>query len=227
MMATILSLETSSGVCSVALHENEKLIAVAEIHREQSHAAKLAVLIEQVVRMAGVGLGDVQAIAVSSGPGSYTGLRIGVSTAKGLCYALSVPLVAVGTLDLLTAQVNGTNIARSWLCPMIDARRMEVYCKLSDADGNEVQPVEARIIDELSFASELNANPIIFFGDGAEKCSGVIRHRHADFVRGIRPSAVDLGPLAAVKLERDQVEDLVTFQPFYLKEFRIRKPLNI
>jgi len=226
-MATILSLETSSGVCSVALHDGEKLIAVAEIHREQSHAAKLAVLIDEVVRMAGMGLGDVQAIAVSSGPGSYTGLRIGVSTAKGLCYALAVPLVAVGTLDLLTAQLNRINVSRAWLCPMIDARRMEVYCKLSDADGNEVQPVEARIIDELSFAAELSVNPIIFFGDGAEKCSAVIRHQHADFVRGIRPSAVDLGPLAAAKLELDQVEDLVTFEPFYLKEFRIRKPLNI
>ena len=226
-MAIVLSLETSGGVCSVALHEGEELIAVVEIHREQSHAAKLAVLINEVVQLAGIGLDKVQAVAVSSGPGSYTGLRIGVSTAKGLCYALSVPLIAVGTLELMATAVSKVNVMQAWLCPMIDARRMEVYCRLSDATGNELQGVEARVIDEMSFAGELDSHHIIFFGDGAEKCTDVIKHDNAAFIHGVRPSAAHMGGMAAAKLQSGRIEDIVAFEPFYLKEFRILKALNI
>ena len=223
-MSLLLSLETSTTVCSVALHENEVLLATAEVHREQSHASKLALLIDEVVRWADVKVSDIKGVAVSSGPGSYTGLRIGASTAKGLCYALSVPLVAVGTLEILAAQMNKTNITGARLCPMIDARRMEVYCQLFDAQNAALQPVEAKIIDEQSFVAELNEGPILFFGNGAAKCREVIRHPAALFVSGVTPSAVSLGALASKKLLRNEVEDLVHFEPFYLKEFMVKKP---
>jgi tRNA threonylcarbamoyladenosine biosynthesis protein TsaB len=226
-MPLLLSLETSTTVCSVALHENEVLLATAEVHREQSHASKLAVLIEEVVRWADVKVSDIKGVAVSSGPGSYTGLRIGASTAKGLCYALSVPLVAVGTLEILAAQINQVNTTGARVCPMIDARRMEVYCQLFDAQNTALQPVEAKIIDEHSFITELNEGPILFFGNGAEKCREVIRHPAALFVSGITPSAVSLGALASKKLLRNQVEDLVHFEPFYLKEFMVKKPSTL
>lgn len=226
-MAIILSLETSTGVCSVAIHEDEKLVAVAAVHREQAHAAKLAILIEEVSRIADVALSEINAIAVSSGPGSYTGLRIGASTAKGLCYALSVPLLAIGTLELMTAQINTVNVSRAWLCPMIDARRMEVYCRLSTADGKVMQGVEARIIDETSFEMQLETHPIVFFGNGAEKCEAVIKHRNASFIHGIRPSAADMGAIAQARLQEHDVVDVVAFEPFYLKEFRIKKPGKI
>ncbi len=226
-MARILSLETSTTVCSVAVHENEKLLAVAEVHLQHSHASKLAVLIDQVTKMAGLELRDINAVAVSSGPGSYTGLRIGTSTAKGICFALSIPLIAVGTLEVLAAQANRVNISRAWLCPMIDARRMEVYCCLSDADDNIIQPVEARVIDEGSFEEHLNSNPIIFFGNGADKCKSVITQKNAFFLSGITPSAAQLGNMAMRKYRQDEVEDIVRFEPFYLKEFRIKKPTTL
>lgn len=226
-MATILSLETATTVCSVGLHEAGKLIALAEVHREHSHASKLALLIDEVIRGAGVEMQQLQAIAVSSGPGSYTGLRIGASTAKGLCYALSIPLISVGTLEILSAQINKVNVTSSWLCPMIDARRMEVYCRLSDSRDQEILPVEAKIIDETSFAGQLETHPIIFFGDGAEKCANVIKHQNASFLTGISPSARDMGAIAWRKLQDGRVEDLVHFEPSYLKEFRILRPAQL
>jgi tRNA threonylcarbamoyladenosine biosynthesis protein TsaB len=225
-MALILSLETSTSVCSVALHDHEKLIAVLEIHKEQSHASKLAVLVEQVVKLAGVSLSDVKAIAVAAGPGSYTGLRIGASTAKGLCYALGVPLLAVETLKVMAAQVQQFNISDAILCPMIDARRMEVYCQLFDASLNTMNNIEAKIIDEQSFLEMLTSNKIIFFGDGAAKCKSVIRHSNALFLEDIIPSATQLGYLANRKFEKNEFENLVSFEPFYLKEFMIKKPID-
>lgn len=219
-MVRILSLETSTTVCSVALHENEKLIASAEVHREYSHGSKLAILIADVMKSAGTELEEIHAIAVSSGPGSYTGLRIGTSTAKGLCYALSLPLIAIGSLELLAAQVNKSNVTNAWLCPMIDARRMEVYCLVMDANGNLIQPVEARIIDEKSFDEHLDKTPVIFFGDGAQKCQAVLNHKNAFFISGISPSAGQLGGMAFEKYQRKEMEDVIHFEPFYLKEFR-------
>jgi len=227
LMARILSLETSTTVCSVALHENEKLLALTEVHRDHSHASKLAILIDEVVRTADIELRQVNAIAISSGPGSFTGLRIGTSTAKGLCCALSIPLIAIGTLELLAEQVNNVNVTKAWLCPMIDARRMEVYCRLSDADGRVIHGVEAKIIDERSFEEQLNNKPIIFFGSGAEKCRSVIKHNNASFISGISPSAAQLGVMALLKYQNNDVEDTVQFEPFYLKEFRVKKPANL
>lgn len=225
-MVRILSLETSTTVCSVALHENSSLIAVAEVHLEHSHGSKLALLVDNVIKFSGIRMQDINAVAVSSGPGSYTGLRIGTSTAKGLCYALDVPLIAIDTLSILSAQVNAINIDGCLLCPMIDARRMEVYCSVSDADGSVLQGIEAKIIDEKSFEELLMERRIIFFGNGAEKCRSTITHKNASFVTDITPSAVQLGSMAHAKFERREFEDLFLFEPFYLKEFKAKKPSN-
>lgn len=226
-MALILSLETSSGVCSVALHKDKDLRALAEIHEEYAHASKLGVLIQEVTRQAAIEMRDIGAVAVSAGPGSYTGLRIGTSTAKGLCYALGVPLLAVGTLEIMASQVVGIDRTGSLLCPMMDARRMEVYCSLFDLDRKMVSEVEAKIIDEKSFEQQLSERPIYFFGNGSEKCRKVITHSNAHFIEGIDPSARQLGINAAVKLESGDVENLLTFEPFYLKEFKAKKPANL
>lgn len=226
-MAIILSLETSTTVCSVALHEGEKLLAMAEVHQEHSHASKLASLIDEVAKAAGVELKGINAVAISSGPGSYTGLRIGTSTAKGLCYALSIPLIAIGTLEILAAQVNVSNVMKYWLCPMIDARRMEVYSRLSDDGNRTVRDVEAKIIDEKSFEEYLIDNRIIFFGNGAEKCRSVMNHPNAFFISGITPSASQLGRMAFLKFRNNEVEDLVHFEPYYLKEFKIKRAANV
>lgn len=226
-MALILSLETSTTVCSVALHNNGKLVASAEMHKEQSHASKLAVLIDQVVKLADIPMSAIQAIAVSEGPGSYTGLRIGVSTAKGLCFALGIPLLSVGTLSLLAKQIQlKTILDNAWLCPMIDARRMEVYCQMFDSELNALQTIEAKVIDEESFKESLSNHKIIFFGDGGAKCKSVITHSNAFFISDIVPSAKELGFLASEKFSRNEFENLVTFEPFYLKEFLIKKPVD-
>jgi tRNA threonylcarbamoyladenosine biosynthesis protein TsaB len=225
-MVRILSLETSTTVCSVALHENGSLVSVAEVYLQHSHASKLAQLVDTVVKISGLALADINAVAVSSGPGSYTGLRIGTSTAKGICFALNVPLIAIDTLAVLSEQMNKTNIGRFLLCPMIDARRMEVYCSVTDAKGSVIQSVEAKIIDEKSFEGLLNEHRMIFFGDGAEKCRSVITHNNASFVDGVTPSAVQLGSMAFRKFEGAEFEDLHHFEPFYLKEFKAKKPSN-
>jgi tRNA threonylcarbamoyladenosine biosynthesis protein TsaB len=223
-MSLILSLETSTHVCSVALHQDGRLIAASEIHIEQSHASKLALLIDDVKKSAGIELSELKAVAISSGPGSYTGLRIGTSTAKGLCYALDIPLISVNTLDLLTHQVSKYNFQKSLLIPMLDARRMEVYCQVTDVNLNMIRPIEAKIIDELSFADLLEHNRILFFGNGADKCDAVIRHSHAVFLKGIYPSAAHLGFLAYRKFNEGITEDLQHFEPFYLKDFVAKKP---
>jgi tRNA threonylcarbamoyladenosine biosynthesis protein TsaB len=225
-MVRILSLETSTTVCSVALHENDSLLATAEFHLEHSHASKLAQLIDTVVKFSGIDLPHINAVAVSSGPGSYTGLRIGTSTAKGICFALNVPLIAIDTLTILSGQMQGMNVDRSLLCPMIDARRMEVYCSVTDAEGSVIQNVEAKIIDEKSFEDLLREHRMIFFGNGAEKCRNVITHTNAAFVDRVTPSAVQLGVMAYKKFQGAEFEDLYHFEPFYLKEFKAKKPSN-
>ena len=222
-MSVILSLETSTDVCSVALHAGRSLLGQEEIHEPQIHAARLAPIITKVAADAKVDLKEIQAVAVSSGPGSYTGLRIGASTAKGLCYALNIPLIAVGTLDLLAFQGQSQNKDNAFLCPMIDARRMEVYCFVADAELHLVEPVSARIIDEGSFAELLNSSKVLFFGNGAEKCKGVIRHDNAVFLDGVVPLASFLGLIAEKKFSAGEFEDLVEFKPFYLKEFVAKK----
>lgn len=226
-MPLILSLETSTDVCSVALHDSRSLLSQAEIREPQAHAAKLAPLIAQVTSAAGVAVKDVEAVAITSGPGSYTGLRIGTSTAKGLCYALDIPLIAVGSLELLAYEGSAHNSSRALLCPMIDARRMEVYCLVADELLRMIEPVSAKVIDGNTFLELLDSREMLFFGNGAAKCKDVIRHSNASFIPGIYPQASCLGVLAADKFHLGEFEDPVAFKPSYLKEFlaKTRRPL--
>lgn len=226
-MPVLLSLETSTDVCSVAVHRDDALLAIAEVHINQAHASRLALLINQVMNVAGVAMSGLTGVAVSSGPGSYTGLRIGTSTAKGLCFALGVPLLSAGTLDVMARQMMSVSIKDVLLGPMIDARRMEVYCALYNSEGNRLSEVEARVIDADSFAERLKTERIIFGGNGAAKCRSVITHPNASFLEGIFPSARHLGDLCYRKLVEGDAEDLMRFEPFYLKDFKAKLPSNI
>ncbi|HRW99409.1 MAG TPA: tRNA (adenosine(37)-N6)-threonylcarbamoyltransferase complex dimerization subunit type 1 TsaB [Cyclobacteriaceae bacterium] len=223
-MALILSLESATPVCSVALFEGSKLLDSSHLHIPQSASSRLAVMIDEVLKRCDVSPKQLNAVAVSSGPGSYTGLRIGVASAKGLCFALSIPLIAVNTLESMVSQVADRFDEGDLLCPMLDARRMEVYCLLALSDGRVIQETQAKVIDESSFQSELSENKIIFFGSGAAKCRDVIQHKNAAFIDNIFPSAVDIGRLAFAKFESQSFEDLAGFEPFYLKDFIVKKP---
>lgn len=226
-MAVILSIETSTGPCSVALHDNQNLIAAAEVHKEYSNASKLAPLVKQVARFADVKMSQIDAVAVSSGPGSYTGLRIGTSLAKGICYALDIPLLSVPTLQVMAYRVSQMNIADAFLCPMIDARRMEVYSQIFDRNMEEQEPVQPIIIEEGAFESYLDTKPVIFFGNGAMKCSQIIVHKNATFLPGIDPSAASLGEIAYKKFLAGDVENLFEFVPHYLKEFFVKRKSEV
>ena len=185
-MALILSIETATTVCSVALAKEGKLISIREINKGYTHAENITVFIDEVLKKAEQKPSDIDAVCVSKGPGSYTGLRIGVSTAKGLCYALEKPFLSVNTLLSMSEGMRKTN---DLFCPMIDARRMEVYCAIYNQSGEEVKPTCAEIIDENSFADLFHENKIHFFGDGAEKCkSALSKHSNAVFVDDIFPS---------------------------------------
>lgn len=225
-MPLLLSLETSGDHCSVALHQGGTLVHALEVQEAQAHASKLALFIQQVLHETKTDMKSLQAIAITSGPGSYTGLRIGTSTAKGLCYALNIPLIAINTLHLLVYQGMKINTANTLLCPMLDARRMEVYSLLADASGNSLQPVKAEVIDDQSYSSLLERQAITFYGSGAAKCKEVIKSVHAVFIDSIHPSARYIGEAAFEKYRQQQFEDLVHFEPFYLKEFEAKKSLK-
>src|ERR1035437_5562276 len=216
----ILCLETSTKACSVALGQNGKFLALKESLDEQySHAENLTLYIEEVCRLANIHLQDVDAIAVSKGPDAFTGLRIGVSTAKGLCYALDKPLIAINTLEAMAVgQIqNPKSKIQNLFCPMIDARRMEVYCTLYDEEMNEIKKTSAEIIDENSFADLLQNNKIYFFGDGAAKCREKISHPNAIFVDGINPSARYMISVGEKYFIEGKFEDVAYFEPLYLK----------
>ena len=214
----ILSIETSTEVCSVALHSQDSLVASLESLTAYSHAEKLAPLIDQILVDNNIKRGELTAVAVSAGPGSYTGLRIGTSTAKGLCYALNIPLITISTLESMLEGIDDDE--NQFLCPMLDARRMEVYCLLADSRGQIIEPTQAKIIDENSFSDYLNSNKISFFGNGADKCKSVIKAKNAIFIDGVKPSAINIGKLASNKFEVNEFADLVNFEPDYLKAFR-------
>lgn len=226
-MAIILSIETSTSVCSAALHQEAKLLAALEVHQEYSHASKLAVLIDQVTKIADTPLEKIKAVALSSGPGSYTGLRIGTSLAKGLCYALDVPLIAVPTLQLMSHSISRIYDEDVFFCPMIDARRMEVYCQIYDRNLVEIEPVQAKVIESSSFEKYLDTKPVIFFGSGATKCKHIIEHQNARFLENVSPLASQLGDLAYSKFQDGKFEEIMQFVPLYLKEFFIRKHINV
>ncbi|MCS6823040.1 MAG: tRNA (adenosine(37)-N6)-threonylcarbamoyltransferase complex dimerization subunit type 1 TsaB [Cytophagaceae bacterium] len=219
-MALILSIETSTDVCSAALHEKGVLCAYTEIHIEKSHAKYITVLIEQLFKQTGHNIQSIDAVAVSKGPGSYTGLRIGVSTAKGICFALDKPLIGVSTLLSMAHGQAAFNTEKYFLAPMIDARRMEVYTMLLDADLNVVEDVNAKIIDEHTYHELLQKNKIIFFGNGSAKCKSLLQGQpNALFVGGQYPSAKDVGQLAWESFQESKFEDVAYFEPYYLKDF--------
>ena len=224
-MARILSLDTSTTVCSLAIYEQKRLLAMTEYHLEQSHAKLLPGLAEEMVEHCGFPLGSLEAIAISQGPGSYTGLRIGTSTAKGLCYALDIPLIAVNTLTAMAAGVSSLlKDSNGLLCPMIDARRMEVYCLLADTNLKILAPAQPKIIDGQSFQDHLRHRKVYFFGNGSDKCKTVIQSEYAVFIEGVYPSARHVGALAYLKFLHNDFADLAYFEPQYLKEFRTTKP---
>lgn len=226
-MSLILSLETSTPVCSVALHDSGNCLASMDLYRKQSHSGRLSPMIEQLLQISNVSLKEVQAIALAKGPGSYTGLRIGTSTAKGLAYALQIPLIAVNTLEAMADQARRLSPGYSLYCPMLDARRMEVYCTLIDPEGKTLAPTQAKIIDETSFALELLNNQILFFGDGAPKCQEALRASgNAFFLEEFPPTAQAVGRLAFPKFQAGQFEDLAYFEPYYLKDFVATVPKN-
>ncbi len=217
-MAIILSIETSTSACSVALHEKGNLVALKELHEPQMAASQLAVLTDKLFKETAITRSMVKAVAVSLGPGSYTGLRIGVATAKGICYGLNLPLIAIDSLHVLAARVIPVS-ATDLLCPMIDARRMEVYCCLLDTSFNRIEPTQAKIIDDSSFSNYLTTSSISFFGNGAYKCTALIRHPNAKFLENIYGSASDMGMIAFKKFQSRQFENLEMAEPNYLKEF--------
>ncbi|MDX2190684.1 MAG: tRNA (adenosine(37)-N6)-threonylcarbamoyltransferase complex dimerization subunit type 1 TsaB [Bacteroidota bacterium] len=215
-MALILSLETSTENCSVALHDDGKLVALSESLKEKSHAEKIILLIKNCFEIAGKSLHQTDAIAVSKGPGSYTGLRIASSTAKGLCFALDKPLIGVNTLQALAYQyrINGFLI-----CPTIDARRMEIYYGLYDENNKNVKPDAAEIIDKQFLHNYLKENKVLFIGNGANKCSEVISHPNAYFHIDSKASAASVGTIAELFFKEEWFENLELFEPNYLKEF--------
>lgn len=230
-MAVILNIETSTEVCSVNISRNGELLFEKESFEGLNHSQMLTVFIEELFREHGLSFKNLNAIAVSKGPGSYTGLRIGVSVAKGLCYALNVPLLAVGTIDSMGkfAAANCNNYISDCnnhmlFCPMIDARRMEVYTALYTAEGEQVEPVSAKVIDETSFSSFLENNRILFFGNGAKKCMDVLRHPNALFIGPSEASARFMIRYAEEKYNNKDWEDVAYFEPFYLKDFVATRP---
>ncbi|MEM7109021.1 MAG: tRNA (adenosine(37)-N6)-threonylcarbamoyltransferase complex dimerization subunit type 1 TsaB [Bacteroidota bacterium] len=223
-MALILSIETSTTVCSVALHEEGKIKASSTFYLDKSHSTVLIPSIDTMISKAGYDKSDLVAIALSKGPGSYTGLRIGASSAKGLCFALDIPLIAVGTLAGLARKVAPFVESDVRLCPMLDARRMEVYTALYDPQLNMLKDVHPEIIEEDSFVTELGEGKIVFFGNGSNKCMDLLKSENATFIKGIEPSAEEIGYLAYNKFQNNSFEDVAYFEPFYLKEFRATVP---
>ncbi|HNP19600.1 MAG TPA: tRNA (adenosine(37)-N6)-threonylcarbamoyltransferase complex dimerization subunit type 1 TsaB [Fulvivirga sp.] len=223
-MAIILSIETSTPTCSIAVHKDNELLAKISINRAQSHSSVLNPSIEAILKFCDLNLTDLSAVAISKGPGSYTGLRIGTSTAKGLCFSLCIPLIGINTLEALAKQVTGINISGSWLCPMLDARRMEVYTMLLTPELERLVDTHPLILDHESFYSQLDSQSILFFGNGSNKFQTMIDHPNAHFINNVFPNAQNIGELASERFEKEEFEDLAYFEPFYLKEFKATKP---
>jgi tRNA threonylcarbamoyladenosine biosynthesis protein TsaB len=228
-MALILSIETGTDICSVALANDGELMALRESDEGRDHAKKVALFVDELLRETGVQPSDLDAIAVGKGPGSYTGLRIGVSFAKGMCYALNIPLIGVGSLDALTEvaredfeagilDVEDDEWGSATLCPMVDARRMEVYAQLFSNEGSALSDVVAEVVTEESFADVRKRGKLVIFGNGAAKCLDTLTD--ALYVT-VSPSARGIVRLAEEAFKRGAFEDIAYFEPFYLKEFLV------
>ncbi|MFV0146452.1 tRNA (adenosine(37)-N6)-threonylcarbamoyltransferase complex dimerization subunit type 1 TsaB [Empedobacter falsenii] len=215
-MATILNLETSTKNCSVSIaKDGVQLCLVEENEENYAHGEKLNQFVDWCVQGAEINWKDIDAVCVSKGPGSYTGLRIGVSSAKGFAYGSDIPLMAINSLQILAESQLNQEV--DYIIPMIDARRMEVYTALFDRQGNQLTETEAKIIDDTSF-EELKGKKIIFVGDGAEKCQEILSHLNATFVQAF-PSAKDMIRVSEEKFTQKSFEDVAYFEPYYLKDF--------
>lgn len=224
-MSKIVSIETATSVCAVALHESGQLVASHENRLEKSHSSHLLPELEHLLEVAGWQMKALDAVALSAGPGSYTGLRIGAATAKGICYGQDIPLISVSTLEAMARQLTYKTPSESRLVPMIDARRMEVYYCMTDNKGNLISEPAPKVIDENSFSEELRDHPVYFFGNGASKCKEVLAHQsNATFIEGVHPGAHTVGEIAYEKYLKQDFENTVYFEPVYLKEFMVKKP---
>lgn len=231
-MALLLHIETSTAVCSVALGKDGDLLALKETKEGMKHASHLTVFIGNILKENNFTPADLDGVAISMGPGSYTGLRIGVSTAKGICYGANLPLIAINTLQAMTkplldntdvlAQIN--NPEKAYYCPMIDARRMEVYTAFFNNKTELIGDISADIIDENSYSNELSEREIVFFGDGSSKCKEVIKSKNGIFLDSITTSAIGMIELAEIKFQNQEFEDVAYFEPFYLKDFVATTP---
>lgn len=233
-MAVILNIETSTEVCSVSLSKNGKLLFEKESNDGLNHSKLLTVFIEELFAENNLTLNMLDAVSVSKGPGSYTGLRIGVSVAKGLCFGLNISLIAINSLEIMGVYA-AKNIARYTklkstknllFCPMIDARRMEVYTSLYDSKGQQIKPVSAEIIDENSFSEYFKENKILFFGNGADKCKSLLAKPNAVFQGPLQTSARFMQNISEIKYNNKEFEDVAYFEPFYLKNFIATLPKN-
>ncbi|MBR5656595.1 MAG: tRNA (adenosine(37)-N6)-threonylcarbamoyltransferase complex dimerization subunit type 1 TsaB [Prevotella sp.] len=229
-MSCILHIETSTDVCSVAVSQDGACVFEREDHSGPNHSVKSGVFIDEALSYIDSQLMHLDAVAVSQGPGSYTGLRIGVSTAKGICYGRDARLIAVPTLQLLCVPILLREMVKeenALLCPMIDARRMEVYAALYDRALHEIRPVGADVVDGETYKQYLDERPVYFFGNGAAKCIDSIHHPNARLIEGIEPLARWMFPLAERRFFDQQFEDVAYFVPFYLKDFVAKQPKKL
>ncbi len=229
-MSCILNIETSTDVCSVAISDNGQVVFNKEDHSGPNHAVKLGVYVDEALSFIDAHGIPLEAVAVSCGPGSYTGLRIGVSMAKGICYGRDVKLISIPTLELMAVPVLlGEHPAEedALIVPMLDARRMEVYAKVMDRALKEVRPIQADIVDADTYKEYLDRGTVYFFGNGAEKCMEVINHPNARLVKGIEPLAKNMAPLAEKRFVEGKFEDVAYFVPFYLKDFVAKMPKKL
>lgn len=219
-MDRIIFIETSTTLCSTALSENGKIISYRE-NAERKHASLTAPFVKEMLDEHGLQMKDCSAVCVSKGPGSYTGLRVGSSTAKGLCFGASLPLISIGSLDTLVWQAIAGNLVPEgckYIIPMIDARRMEVYTAVFSPDGTQLQETTPKVIDGDSFSKELSEGKVLFIGDGADKCVNTLTNSNAVFAQCCPKASSMLAP-ATAKYEKKDFEDVAYFEPFYLKEF--------
>ena len=217
-MSLILNIETATKNCSVSIAKNGELLFLKELNDgNYSHGENLHVFIEQLIKQSDFEIGDLDAIAVSKGPGSYTGLRIGVSAAKGLCFSLDKPLISILTLEILANTIKVEKDAL--IVALLDARRMEVYSAVFDTNYNQIRETQAEIIDTNSFSEYLEKGKVYFIGDGVEKCKGVITNKNATSLDGHFPSAKEMVKLSYAKYKKSDIEDVAYFEPYYLKDF--------
>ena len=228
-MSTILHIETSTNVCSVAVSEDSQVIFQQDDHSGLGHAEKLGTMVDEALSFTDNHAIPFDAVSVSCGPGSYTGLRIGVSMAKGICYGRNLKLIAVPTLELLCVPVLLREIPEedALLCPMLDARRMEVYAGIYNRALKPIREIGADVVTEETYKEYLDAHPVYFFGNGAQKCMETINHPNAHLIEGIEPRAKWMQPLAERRLLNEQFEDVAYFVPYYLKDFVAKLPKKL